>query len=326
MGDARGGLRLGLEAAVVAAVTILLVRASWSAWALVVAPGAEQVEQVERLVGLAVTASGAAAGAWLSAWYAACTTCVLLATVGRRWRRLERLVLERGPRLARRALAGALGVGLTLGVTAVGPAAADVGDPLDLGWSSSSTPSHGAGQGPEPPSSETAPDPRATAPTAEPTTPGPTPTGPTPAAPTTTGPAPAGPATTGPHGASATEPTTTPSSPPATSPAEPSTATASTAQSTGATAPAGSSDPSGATGLPGREARDQTGADRVSVQAGDSLWSIAARHRPDATASQTAADWPVWYRLNADVIGGDPHLIHPGQQLRIPAADDLPTT
>lgn len=59
--------------------------------------------------------------------------------------------------------------------------------------------------------------------------------------------------------------------------------------------------------------------DVVTVRRGDSLWSLAARHLgPGATDRDIARAWPEWYRLNADVIGSDPDLIQPGQQLRIP--------
>jgi nucleoid-associated protein YgaU len=58
----------------------------------------------------------------------------------------------------------------------------------------------------------------------------------------------------------------------------------------------------------------------VTVRAGDSLWSIAAAHLgSEATAAQIAAQWPRWYAANRSVIGADPTLILPGQQLRPPA-------
>jgi len=59
----------------------------------------------------------------------------------------------------------------------------------------------------------------------------------------------------------------------------------------------------------------------VVVRAGDSLWSIAARHLgADASDAEVAAAWPHWYARNADVIGPDPSLILPGQTLRAPTA------
>lgn len=63
----------------------------------------------------------------------------------------------------------------------------------------------------------------------------------------------------------------------------------------------------------------------VVVHRGDSLWSIAAAHLPpDAGAAQIDAAWRDWYRANRDVIGPDPSLILPGQQLRTPAAHPAP--
>ncbi|WP_425600034.1 hypothetical protein [Ornithinimicrobium sufpigmenti] len=34
-----------------------------------------------------------------------------------------------------------------------------------------------------------------------------------------------------------------------------------------------------------------------------------------------AEEWPRWYAANRELIGPDPDLILPGQELRIPAAD-----
>lgn len=63
--------------------------------------------------------------------------------------------------------------------------------------------------------------------------------------------------------------------------------------------------------------------DVVTVRQGDSLWSLAARHLgPEASERDIARAWPRWYALNTDVIGDDPDLIRPGQQLRIPTAGD----
>lgn len=59
------------------------------------------------------------------------------------------------------------------------------------------------------------------------------------------------------------------------------------------------------------------------VQPGDSLWSIAAEHL-DGTPSnaQISAAWPRWYATNRAVIGADPNLIHPGQELVAPDQED----
>jgi nucleoid-associated protein YgaU len=61
--------------------------------------------------------------------------------------------------------------------------------------------------------------------------------------------------------------------------------------------------------------------DVVTVHRGDSLWAVAARHLgPGAGDAQIAHEWPRWYAANRDVIGDDPDLLVPGQQLRPPAA------
>lgn len=61
----------------------------------------------------------------------------------------------------------------------------------------------------------------------------------------------------------------------------------------------------------------------VTVRQGDTLWSLAARELGHGASDQDIARaWPMWYALNVDVIGADPHVIHPGQQLRIPTPGD----
>jgi nucleoid-associated protein YgaU len=61
-------------------------------------------------------------------------------------------------------------------------------------------------------------------------------------------------------------------------------------------------------------------ADRtVVVHRGDTLWAIAARHLgPGATAEEVAQAWPRWHESNRSVIGDDPDLLLPGQQLTPP--------
>lgn len=57
----------------------------------------------------------------------------------------------------------------------------------------------------------------------------------------------------------------------------------------------------------------------VTVQSGDSLWTIAARQlAPGANPAQIAVQWPRWYARNRTVIGTDPGLIQPGQVLQTP--------
>ena len=61
----------------------------------------------------------------------------------------------------------------------------------------------------------------------------------------------------------------------------------------------------------------------VTVRRGDTLWDLAAR-RLGSTASdaEIAAEWPRWYAANRDVVGADPDLLVPGQQL-VPPADHV---
>lgn len=57
----------------------------------------------------------------------------------------------------------------------------------------------------------------------------------------------------------------------------------------------------------------------VTVEPGDSLWTIAAAHLPGGSPNAAiAAAWPRWYAANRAVIGDDPNLIHPGQVLSAP--------
>jgi resuscitation-promoting factor RpfA len=59
----------------------------------------------------------------------------------------------------------------------------------------------------------------------------------------------------------------------------------------------------------------------VTVKPGESLWLIAA-HRlgPTATDADIAAEWPRWYAANRTIVGDDPALLRPGQQLTSPSA------
>jgi hypothetical protein len=57
----------------------------------------------------------------------------------------------------------------------------------------------------------------------------------------------------------------------------------------------------------------------VTVEAGDCLWTIVRRHLgPQASAAEIATEWPRWYAANRTLIGPDPDLIQPGQQLAVP--------
>ncbi|QFG68022.1 LysM peptidoglycan-binding domain-containing protein [Ornithinimicrobium pratense] len=62
--------------------------------------------------------------------------------------------------------------------------------------------------------------------------------------------------------------------------------------------------------------------EHVVVRAGDTLWSLTARHLgQQATVQDIAEEWPRWYAANREVIGPDPDRILPGQELRIPGPD-----
>ncbi|MGN6253322.1 MAG: LysM peptidoglycan-binding domain-containing protein [Marmoricola sp.] len=58
----------------------------------------------------------------------------------------------------------------------------------------------------------------------------------------------------------------------------------------------------------------------VVVLPGDSLWRIAARHRPGADDAAVATTVEALYRLNRGVIGADPDLLHPGVRLQLPTS------
>ena len=74
--------------------------------------------------------------------------------------------------------------------------------------------------------------------------------------------------------------------------------------------------------LAGRPLRLQQPAEKgieLTVRPGDSLWSLsAARLGPFASDVEIALDWPRLYQANRDIIGANPHLLQPGQILRIP--------
>lgn len=61
----------------------------------------------------------------------------------------------------------------------------------------------------------------------------------------------------------------------------------------------------------------------VVVRRGDTLWGIAARHLgPQATDADVAQAWPRWYAANRHLIGSDPGLLLPGQELVPPTEVD----
>ncbi|MEK0157178.1 LysM domain-containing protein [Arthrobacter oryzae] len=75
---------------------------------------------------------------------------------------------------------------------------------------------------------------------------------------------------------------------------------------------------------PSRSARQQPIDENgnVTVMAGDSLWSIAARHLGGSPASDLdiAVEWPRWYQANRAIVGENPDVLLPGQILKPPSA------
>ena len=80
---------------------------------------------------------------------------------------------------------------------------------------------------------------------------------------------------------------------------------------------------------PGRPGDPAPAADRrhatdaptttLRVAPGDSLWTLAAADLPEgASVAEVDQRWREIHDANREVIGGDPDLIHPGQQLRLP--------
>ena len=70
---------------------------------------------------------------------------------------------------------------------------------------------------------------------------------------------------------------------------------------------------------PGWGAGRPTAAPGYTVEAGDTLWDIAAAHLPPAERSvgRVHRYWQQVYRANRRVIGADPDLIHPGTRLDV---------
>lgn len=99
---------------------------------------------------------------------------------------------------------------------------------------------------------------------------------------------------------------------------EPADPTAPTPQDVAAPAPPASAPP-GTPGTTPPAGTDQSESIHV-VEAGESLWSItAATLGPQAGDAAIAAAWPSLYRANAEALGADPDLIHPGTALDLPA-------
>lgn len=69
-------------------------------------------------------------------------------------------------------------------------------------------------------------------------------------------------------------------------------------------------------------AKEHTQPRQVIVRPGDTLWAMArSRLGRGAGNGAVAREVDRWYRLNHDVIGDDPDLIHPGQRLTAPTKE-----
>jgi hypothetical protein len=65
--------------------------------------------------------------------------------------------------------------------------------------------------------------------------------------------------------------------------------------------------------------RQQSHGHKIVVQPGDTLWRIAARDLgPGASGAAITEAWHAWYQANRAVIGPNPSIIRPGQQLQAP--------
>lgn len=89
-------------------------------------------------------------------------------------------------------------------------------------------------------------------------------------------------------------------------------------------APASRPDPTDPTD-PTDPADPQRAAAVVTVRPGDSLWALAQRHLgPDAAPAEVAGLVARVHHRNLGVVGDDPDLVRPGQQLRFPATPPPP--
>ncbi|MDI6407790.1 LysM peptidoglycan-binding domain-containing protein [Streptomyces albus] len=63
------------------------------------------------------------------------------------------------------------------------------------------------------------------------------------------------------------------------------------------------------------KSEQESGASSYTVEAGDTLYRIAVDH-------DVEGGWKGVYDANRQTVGGNPNLIHPGQRLTLPTADD----
>jgi len=246
--------------------------------------GLSPATQVDGVVVLAITPAGAIIAAWLGIHLLIGSVCALGAACGRRWRAGERLVAEHGPALVRRGVALAVGASIGLGGLSVATAG-ELPDPTDLGWVPTTnldvTPVAGPEPGPDGDAGAGDPQQRNTNPELD-----------------------------------ADSGTTLEREPNA-------------APDHGDAVDESRDEPDdGSDGGPGDE--DDVSDDEstvtepstprsVVVDGGDSLWSITDDLLGGASDTAVARAWPALYDANRDVVGRDPNLIHPGQELVVPA-------
>lgn len=71
---------------------------------------------------------------------------------------------------------------------------------------------------------------------------------------------------------------------------------------------------------PARAAPARPAQAAVLVRPGDTLWALAAQELGGAATDRAIAQrWPAWWQANRDVLGSDPDLLVPGQQLTPPS-------
>ncbi|WP_236121218.1 LysM peptidoglycan-binding domain-containing protein [Cellulomonas palmilytica] len=354
---------LGVAALTAAGVAVALVLAALAA------AHPDRPLAVQDVVNVAVAGLGAIVAAWLAVSCALGSACVAGRLVGAGWRSGEALLRRCAPVVVRRAVAGAVGASLGLGLVATGAHAAPV-DPSPTALSvadeaSTSTgaasrtgadgvaegvlegPAQAAGAvgsagsvpvvaardtGTAPQAPVGAPDPASPALTWQVTAPVPSDAG----TPADTSPR----DDTGPADGASPEPVATGWVPTTGTAAgggdgrgDGSTDAAGASRladdvsgqsASGATAPQALAGASGATlaSAVAPAAAHGNGSAVVVVEAGDSLWSIAAAHLPHgASDAQVAAAWPRWYEANRDVVGDDPDVLLPGQVLTAPVTE-----
>lgn len=67
---------------------------------------------------------------------------------------------------------------------------------------------------------------------------------------------------------------------------------------------------------------DGHAAREVRVAPGDTLWEVAARDLPGATAAAVDRRWRLIWQVNRGAVGPDPDVIQPGTHLRLPPRED----